>query len=112
VIVFIVFVAVQQVENHYLTPRTMARSVGIDPLLVMVAVFAGFALAGVIGGIIAVPITGAISILMRHLVFEPRKASVEYTVEEDGAILIPSEAATAPSSPLVPPNTTPSTTAS
>ncbi|MCC7207285.1 MAG: AI-2E family transporter [Anaerolineae bacterium] len=105
VIVFIVFVAVQQVENHYLTPRTMARSVGIDPLLVMVAVFAGFALGGVIGGIIAVPITGAISILMRHLIFEPRKASVEYTVENDGAILIPSsDAPPPPTSPKVPPS--------
>lgn len=106
IIVFIVFVAVQQVENHYLTPRTMARSVGIDPLLVMVAVFAGFALGGVIGGIIAVPITGAISILMRHLIFEPRKASVEYTVQDGGAILIPADAVASPSSPIVPPNAT------
>lgn len=105
-IVFVVFVAVQQVENHYLTPRTMARSVGIDPLLVMVAVFAGFALGGVIGGIIAVPIAGAISILMRHLIFEPRKASVEYTVQDGGAILIPADAVATPSTPIVPPNAT------
>jgi predicted PurR-regulated permease PerM len=104
VIVFVVFVAVQQIENHYLTPRTMARSVGIDPLLVMVAVFAGFALGGVIGGIIAVPITGAISILMRHLVFEPRKASVEYTVQDGGAILIPGGPVAQPSAPTVPPS--------
>lgn len=104
-IVFGVFVAVQQIENHYLTPRTMAHSVGIDPLLVMVAVFAGFALGGVIGGVIAVPITGAISILMRRLVFEPRKASVEYTVQNGGAILIPSEPVTPPNSPMAPPNT-------
>jgi predicted PurR-regulated permease PerM len=86
-IVFGTFVAVQQIENHYLTPRTMARSVGIDPLLVMVGVFAGFSLGGVTGALIAVPILGAISILFRHMFVEPRKAEVEYKIEQ-GAVII------------------------
>lgn len=110
VIVFGVFIATQQIENHYLTPRTMARSVGIDPLLVMVAVFAGFALGNVIGAIIAVPIAGALSILVRHLVIEPRKASVDYKVE-NGAIIIAGEPERAPSTPLPAPGSVPSSTA-
>jgi len=33
----------QQVENHYLTPRTMSNSVHISPILVILALFIGFA---------------------------------------------------------------------
>jgi predicted PurR-regulated permease PerM len=67
------FVAVQQVETHWLTPRTMSKSVGLNPLLVIVFLFVGIAVGGVVGGIISVPIAGAVFILLRHLVIEPRK---------------------------------------
>ncbi len=67
------FVAVQQVETHWLTPRTMSKSVGLNPLLVIVFLFVGIAVGGVIGGIIAVPIAGVVFILLRHLIIEPRK---------------------------------------
>lgn len=67
------FVAVQQVETHYLTPRTMSRSVKLNPLLVIVFLFVGIAVGGVVGGIISVPVAGAVFILLRHLVIEPRK---------------------------------------
>lgn len=87
-IVFGVFVAVQQIEVHYLTPRTMARSIGVDPLLVMLAIFIGFAMFGVVGAIISIPILGSISILLQHFVIEPyRETIADYTVE-DGLIVL------------------------
>ncbi|HEX2621483.1 MAG TPA: AI-2E family transporter, partial [Phototrophicaceae bacterium] len=91
-VVFGTFVAVQQIETHYLTPRAMSRSIGVDPLLVMMAVFVGFAMYGVIGAIIAVPILGTISILLREFVIEPRKEEVAaYNVENGLAVLKPGE---------------------
>jgi predicted PurR-regulated permease PerM len=76
-------VAVQQIEVHYLTPRTMARSIGVDPLLVMVAVFVGFALYGVIGAIIAVPVLSTLNVLTREFVITPRQQQVApYSMEE------------------------------
>ncbi len=87
--VFATFVAVQQIETHYLTPRAMSRSVGLDPLLTIVAVLIGFTLGGVVGAIIATPIMGTIAVLLREMVIEPRKATVSpYTTMEDGRILI------------------------
>ncbi len=86
-VVFATFVAVQQVEAHFLTPRTMSRSVGLDPLLIFVAVFAGFTLFGVVGAVIAVPVVGAIGILLHYLVIEPRVTKVEYKTEK-GAVLL------------------------
>lgn len=89
VAVFGTFVAVQQVETHYLTPRAMARSVGLDPILTIVAVLVGFTLGGVVGAIIATPVMGTIAVLLREIVIEPRKVTVSpYTKTDDGLILL------------------------
>ncbi len=82
------FVAVQQIETHYLTPRVMSRSVGVDPLLVIVGIFTGFALLGVIGGIIAIPILGTIATLARYAVLEPHRESVKGYVMEEGVMIL------------------------
>ncbi len=87
IIVLVVFLIVQQLESTVLTPRVMSRTMRIDPLLVMVAIFTGFAMAGPIGAIISVPIIGTISILLRRLVLEPRRESVKHKVEA-GAVLL------------------------
>jgi predicted PurR-regulated permease PerM len=87
-ITFGTFVAVQQIETHYLTPRVMSRSVGVDPLLVIVGIFTGFALLGVIGGIIAIPVLGSIATLVRYTVLEPRRESVKSYVMEDGVMIL------------------------
>jgi predicted PurR-regulated permease PerM len=90
-IVFGVFTAIQQIEIHYLTPRVMSRSVGLDPLLIVVAVFTGFALNGVIGALLAVPISGVVCILLRSLIIEPRKARVSSQTLNRGILLAPVE---------------------
>lgn len=88
--VFATFVLVQQVEVHYLTPRMMSRSIGVDPLLVMVAVFIGFALYGVVGAIISVPLLGTIHVLLREFVIKPHQESVSpYSMEHGVPILKP-----------------------
>ncbi len=85
------FVAVQQIETHYLTPRAMSRSVGLDPLLTIVAVLIGFTLGGVVGAIIATPVMGTIAVLLREIVIVPRKESISTFTMENGLILLNSE---------------------
>ncbi len=82
------FILVQQVETHYLTPRVMSQSVGLNPIMIIIFLFIGFTVGGVIGALIAVPIAGMFSIVLRHLVIEPTK---EQSAPEviDGGILIP-----------------------
>lgn len=81
------FVLVQQVETHYLTPRTMSNSVHISPILVIVAIFVGFAVGGVIGGLVAVPIAGTLMVLARHLIIEPKKNEVAPQRIEGGILI-------------------------
>ena len=84
---FASFVLVQQVENHYLTPRVMSNSVGLNPILIIVFLFVGFSLGGVIGALIAVPIAGALMILLRYLFFEPRQAESAPQHVEGGVLI-------------------------
>jgi predicted PurR-regulated permease PerM len=53
-----VFVAVQAIEGWFLTPRIMGQQTGLHPVAIIVAVFFwGQALGGVLGMMLAVPLT-------------------------------------------------------
>jgi predicted PurR-regulated permease PerM len=106
--VFLSFIVVQQLEMHIITPRVMSRSVGVDPLLVMLAVFLGFAMYGPAGAIIAVPLIGALAIVVKYYVVEPRQAELEYDVI-DGGVLLPS-ASTPPKASRLQPDLQPADT--
>ncbi len=97
-IAFGTFVVVQQVENHLLTPRVMSRSVNLNPILIIVFLFVGSALGGVIGALIAVPIAGTLNILLRHLIIEPRQV-VSAPQYVDGGILLPGASNTEQNTP-------------
>jgi predicted PurR-regulated permease PerM len=90
-IVLIVTFLLQQFENYFLTPRMMAQGTDFDPLLVIVFVSMGFSLGGVMGALIAIPVAGVVSILIKHLVLEPRKATVAPSKVEGGILLQASE---------------------
>ena len=55
--VLILYVGVQQLENHVLVPKIMAKSVGLSPVVVILVILVGAKLAGFIGLLLAVPLT-------------------------------------------------------
>lgn len=58
--VLALYVIVQQVENNLLVPMVMRRSVGLPPILTIVALMIGAKFGGVAGAILAVPVLLAI----------------------------------------------------
>jgi predicted PurR-regulated permease PerM len=50
--------AVQQLENNLLVPRISGGAVGLHPLAALLAVLVGVEIAGIIGALFAVPLTG------------------------------------------------------
>ncbi len=62
----LVFVVVQTVESSFLTPRLVGERVGLHPVWVLFAVFAGSEIAGFLGVLIAVPAAAAIAVLVRY----------------------------------------------
>lgn len=64
IILVVFFVIYQQVENHFLQPVIYGRTVQLSPLAVLVSVLVGAELAGVIGALGAIPVAGAIQVLL------------------------------------------------
>lgn len=62
------FVLVQQLEGYVLTPLVMKRAVGLNPVVVILALIVGAKLGGVIGIIVAVPIATMAGEIVNDLV--------------------------------------------
>ena len=60
-----VFFVVQTLEGAFLTPRLVGERVGLHPVWVLFAVFAGGEIMGFVGVLIAVPAAAAIAVLVR-----------------------------------------------
>jgi predicted PurR-regulated permease PerM len=75
IVVAIVFLVYQEIENHFLNPLVMSRTVRLNPLWVLLAVLIGAELGDLVGSafgaltgaIIAVPTAGAVQVLARDL---------------------------------------------
>ncbi|GAC1322461.1 MAG: AI-2E family transporter [Chloroflexota bacterium] len=57
---------IQQIESNVLVPRVMGRTVGVSPLTVLLGILIGSSLAGLPGAFLAVPLAGAIQVIMAH----------------------------------------------
>ena len=64
--VVLVFSIVQMIESYVLTPRIMGDRTGLHPLTIIVAIFFwGSALGGILGMILAIPLTAFLVVLWR-----------------------------------------------
>lgn len=74
-IVLGLFFIVQQINGLFTAPRIVGESVGLHPLTVIFAVlFWSLVLGGLLGALLAVPLTAALKVLFRRYVWE-RKLS-------------------------------------
>jgi predicted PurR-regulated permease PerM len=64
IIVGVFFVVYQQLENHVIQPLVYGRTVQLSPLAVLVSVLIGAQIAGVLGALGAIPLAGAIQVLL------------------------------------------------
>jgi len=71
----IFFLAYQQIENYLIYPRVMKRSVDVNPAAAIVAALVGGTLLGIVGALLAVPVTAAIQLIVREVVL-PRQDAV------------------------------------
>jgi len=70
-----VFALVQQVDALFITPRIVGEAVGLHPMTVIVSVFVwGLLLGGLLGAILAVPLTASVKVLFQRYVWRARIA--------------------------------------
>lgn len=63
----LLYTIVQQVENNVLVPKIQGEAVELHPSIVMVALVVGGAIGGLLGAILALPITAAARDVFRYL---------------------------------------------
>lgn len=73
--VVIAGVLIQQLENNLLVPRIMDKSVGVNPIISILAIAAFAALFGLLGALIAIPLAAIIQILLDRFVINPTMES-------------------------------------
>jgi predicted PurR-regulated permease PerM len=57
----------QQIDNHFISPMVMQRTVSLHPAAVMLALLAGGTLGGFFGLLLAVPVTATLKVVIGHL---------------------------------------------
>jgi len=72
-IVTVIFIVVQNLEGMFYAPRIVGKSVGLHPMTVIVSIFVwGLLIGGLLGPILAVPLTATIKVLLTRYVWGPR----------------------------------------
>jgi predicted PurR-regulated permease PerM len=68
-----IFVLVQKIDSFFITPKVVASRVGLHPLTVIVSLFMwSLLIGGLLGTILAVPLTATLKVLLRRYVWERR----------------------------------------
>ncbi len=57
----------QQIDNHFISPMVMQRTVSLHPAVVMLVLLAGGSLGGFFGLLLAVPLTATVKVIVGHL---------------------------------------------
>jgi predicted PurR-regulated permease PerM len=83
-IVTAVFFGIQNLEAIFIAPRIVGNSVGLHPMTVIVSIFVwGLLIGGLLGPILAVPLTATIKVLLARYVWGRRlREQVEEQIED------------------------------
>jgi predicted PurR-regulated permease PerM len=95
-----IFAFGQLVEGNVITPRIVGRSLGLHEVVIMLAVLVGGTLFGLVGMLLAVPVTAALSVFWQDLRLWYLQSEF---YRRDAPVTVPSVVASPPTAPPVPP---------
>jgi predicted PurR-regulated permease PerM len=73
IIVTLIFIVIQNLEGIFYAPRIVGNYVGLHPMTVIVSIFAwGLIIGGIIGPLLAVPLTATLKVLLARYVWGRR----------------------------------------
>jgi len=59
--VILLYIAIQQLENYLIVPQVMKKTVGLNPIFIIIVMLIGAKLAGILGVILSVPVAAALA---------------------------------------------------
>ncbi len=63
----LLYYGIQQFESYVLVPQVMKKALGLNPLIIIIALLVGAKLAGVLGMIVAVPLTAMLNVFLSDI---------------------------------------------
>ncbi len=66
VVVMIMYIVLSKIEGYVLVPKIMQKTVGVSPLVILLAILIGFKLAGIFGILLAVPVVAVIQVIIEE----------------------------------------------
>ena len=93
--VTLIFIVIQNLEGIFYAPRIVGNYVGLHPMTVIVSIFVwGLLIGGVLGPLLAVPLTATIKVLLARYVWSRRLREEVMESIEEVPVVEESEAAT------------------
>ena len=68
IIILGVLTVIQQLESHVIVPQVMKKAVGLNPIVVILALLIGAQLGGTLGAVLAIPIATSLGVFVDDLV--------------------------------------------
>ncbi len=83
-LVTVIFIVIQNLEGMFYAPRIVGKSVGLHPMTVIVSIFVwGLLIGGLLGPILAVPLTATVKVLLARYVWGRRlREEVMHSAEQ------------------------------
>ena len=80
--VAVFFVLMMQLENYYLGPKVMQRNAELPPVTTILALLTGGTLLGIVGALLAIPLTAAGRVIMLEAVFPAIQGKSREEIEQ------------------------------
>jgi predicted PurR-regulated permease PerM len=91
-VVTAIFIIIQNLEGMFYAPRIVGDSVGLHPMTVIVSIFVwGLLIGGLLGPILAVPLTATVKVLLMRYVWGRRLRAEEMASIEHVPVVMRSE---------------------
>lgn len=74
----IIYLVYMQIEAYVLTPRVMNRAVEVPGALVVIGALVGGTLLGLLGALVAIPVTASILLIIKQVVIPRQDAKVQH----------------------------------
>ena len=78
-----VTILIQNIENHFLVPQVMKRTVKVNPIVTILAITAFGYLLGFLGVLMAIPLAAVIQVILDHSLLRPSEPKIEEPVGRD-----------------------------
>jgi predicted PurR-regulated permease PerM len=86
--VIVTALAIQGVENYLLVPRVMDKSVGVNPLVTLLAIAAFGELFGLAGAVLSIPLAAIVQLLLNRLLLAPEALEPAAPAGRDASSLL------------------------